>query len=91
MDTMNEWKPYPDSPGDWIAMQNWGCGCCVHSIAMAWVLSDDESVDTATEIINGYRVIWQTPKDKHMFPNAWLKVQLPSMDEMFQLEDALVT
>lgn len=85
-----QWKSLPDSPGDWLWICAFSCGCCVMEAGIVWVLSEDDCSEEnrlKMDEINGFKVQWQT--NKHKKPehiNGYLKINLPNINTMFELE-----
>jgi len=75
----------PDSPGDWLWVQHFGCGCVIAS-GIAWVHDDDGRYDE--RIRGGDRPLylsWQAEPERRPRAGAdgrwyidhWMKVAIP--------------
>lgn len=74
----------PDSPGDWLWLNVWSCGCCIHRSGVATVDDDEQKSDHWLKIKDGLYLTWagqaafeNQPLD---FPTAWAKLELPPAD-----------
>jgi hypothetical protein len=87
-----EFDGFPDTKGDWLWVEMWGCGCCVHKCGVAWVhdevdLNDPPPIHYAlTNTVlgiswEGNKPTFEDKEEKNPIITAWMKITLPKMEE----------
>ena len=87
---MSDWKPLPDSEGDWLWLVLWDCGCCVGQSGIAYIYdTDPEQPEPEPEYthcqhqIEGFTISWEGNVPKYDFEEIkhWMKVELPTPEK----------
>lgn len=75
---MSDWqREFPTEPGDWLWVEMWPCGSCVHKCGIAWVDDDGNFIDEETgrgHWISGEPTLID---GKPEFITAWRRIELP--------------
>ena len=83
--TETEWQRQPpDSPGEWLWIISWSCGC-VHQAGIAWVPSDDDlDQGPLDEVLpSGLRLSWEGQRHEGASVEdvtAWRRIGLPPVE-----------
>jgi hypothetical protein len=65
-----DWKPLPDSPGDWLWILLWSCKCCIFRSGIAFVMStkdwDEKDFGVSEERLPGDLALgWEGSRDSY--------------------------
>ncbi len=84
--TNSEWKPIPDSPGEWLWVEQWDCGCVIRC-GIAWVPEVDRCPDDMPVLLPcGLRLSWEGTVGVLSQISAWRKIGLPmSLEQQSEL------
>lgn len=79
-----EWqRELPNSPGEWLWIIQWSCGC-VQKSGIAWVPEPDWCPDGLEPLPNGLHLSWEGSKPwetaKVEYVLAWRKIKLPPLE-----------
>lgn len=71
-------KQPPDSPGDWLWVDMWECGSCVHQSGICWV-AEESTMESPEQIIGAFGLSWEgcQPWNGLEGITAWRKIELP--------------
>ena len=68
----------PDAIGDWLWVDTWGCGCCVHSQGIEFVVEHEQ--ENYLKLPSGLYISWPHKDRKIEDVAGWMKIELPAKE-----------
>lgn len=81
-DKEGEWqRGIPDSPGDWLYVEQWECGCVIRS-GIAYVFDYElKGHNRIVKLPNELNLSWEGQEVNLDAVSAWRKILLPNFEE----------